>query len=139
MHLNSKNSSGKYDYPSSMSINVDPTQRAWIEIDGEAIKNNVRQIKSQLNPNCQFMAVVKADGYGHDAIVVSKFAILGGADQLGVATLQEGISLRSNGINVPILVLGNLHTKKDLLIYCTIVKAVIFDNILVLNPSKVLA
>ena len=114
MHLNSKDSSRKYDSPSSMTINVDPTQRAWIEIDGEAIKNNVRQIKSKLNPNCQFMAVVKADGYGHDAIVVSKFAILGGADQLGVATLQEGISLRSNGINIPILVLGNIYTEKDL-------------------------
>ena len=62
------------------------------------------------------MAVVKADGYGHDAKVVSENAIKGGASQLGVATLQEGIKLRSFGINAPILVLGNLYTKKDLLI-----------------------
>ena len=36
------------------------------------------------------MAVVKADGYGHDAKVVSEYAIRGGASQLGVATLKEG-------------------------------------------------
>ena len=53
------------------------------------------------------MAVVKADGYGHDARVVSEYAIKGGASQLCVATLNEGIKLRSFGINKPILVLGN--------------------------------
>ena len=62
------------------------------------------------------MAVVKADGYGHDSKVVSEYAIKGGASQLGVATLKEGIKLRSSGIKKPILVLGNLYTKKDLII-----------------------
>jgi len=38
------------------------------------------------------MAVVKADGYGHDAEVVAKYAIKGGASQLGVATLNEALS-----------------------------------------------
>ena len=95
---------------------IDPKQRAWIEVNGEAIEKNVRQLRSKLSKNCQFMAVVKADGYGHDAIVVSEYAIKGGASQLGVATLQEGIRLRSFGIKQPILILGNLYTKKDLLI-----------------------
>ncbi len=95
---------------------VDPTQRAWIEVSGKAIEANVRQLRSKLKNNCQFMAVVKADGYGHDAKVVSENAIKGGASQLGVATLKEGIKLRTYGINVPILVLGNLYTKKDLLL-----------------------
>ena len=62
------------------------------------------------------MAVVKADGYGHDAKFVSQNAIKGGADKLGVATLQEGLNLRSEGIKEPILVLGNIYTRKDLLI-----------------------
>ena len=62
------------------------------------------------------MAVVKADGYGHDSKVVSEYAIKGGASQLGVATLKEGIKLRSSGVKKPILVLGNLYTKKDLII-----------------------
>ncbi len=95
---------------------IDPKQRAWIEVNGEAIEKNVRQLRSKLSKNCQFMAVVKADGYGHDSKVVSEYAIKGGASQLGVATLKEGIKLRSSGVNKPILVLGNLFTKKDLII-----------------------
>ena len=58
---------------------IDLTQRAWIEVKGEAIETNVRQLRSQLSKNCQFMAVVKADGYGHDAKLVSEHAIEGGA------------------------------------------------------------
>ncbi len=94
---------------------IDPTQRAWIEVSGKAIESNVRQLKSKLKNSCEFMAVVKADGYGHDAKVVSENAIKGGASQLGVATLKEGIKLRSFGINVPILILSNIYAKKDLL------------------------
>ena len=93
---------------------IDLKQRAWIEVKGKAIETNVRQLKSKLSKNCQFMAVVKADGYGHDAKVVSEYAIKGGASELGVATLKEGIKLRSFGVKKPILILGNLYTKRDL-------------------------
>jgi len=96
-------------------VSLDQTQRAWIEVSGKSIEHNVREIKSLLRNGCQFMAVVKADGYGHDAKFVSQNAIKGGADKLGVATLQEGVYLRSEGIKEPILVLGNLYTRKDLL------------------------
>ena len=102
-------------YP-NFDRDTDQKQRAWIEVNGEAIEKNVRQLRSKLSKNCQFMAVVKADGYGHDSKVVSEYAIKGGASQLGVATLKEGIKLRSSGVNKPILVLGNLYTKKDLII-----------------------
>jgi len=95
---------------------IDLKQRAWIEVKGKAIEKNVRQLRSKLSKNCQFMAVVKADGYGHDAKVVSEYAIKGGASELGVATLKEGIKLRSFGVKKPILILGNLYTKKDLII-----------------------
>ena len=94
---------------------IDLKQRAWIEVKGIAIETNVRQLKSKLSKNCQFMAVVKADGYGHDAKLVSDYAIKGGASQLGVATLKEGIKLRSYGLKKPILILGNLYTKSDLI------------------------
>ena len=95
---------------------IDLKQRAWIEVKGKTIETNVRQLRSKLSNNCQFMAVVKADGYGHDAKLVSKYAIKGGASQLGVATLNEGIKLRSSGVKKPILILGNLYTKRDLII-----------------------
>ncbi len=95
---------------------IDLKQRAWIEVKGKAIETNVRQLRSKLSKNCQFMAVVKADGYGHDAKLVSEYAIKGGASQLGVATLNEGIKLRSSGVKKPILILGNLYRKRDLII-----------------------
>ena len=95
---------------------IDLKQRAWIEVKGKAIETNVKQLRSKLSKNCQFMAVVKADGYGHDAELVSQYAIKGGASQLGVATLNEGIKLRSSGVKKPILILGNLYTKRDLII-----------------------
>ena len=70
-------------YP-TFGHNIDPKQRAWIEVNGKAIETNVRQLRSKLSKNCQFMAVVKADGYGHDAKVVSENAIKGGATHLSL-------------------------------------------------------
>ncbi len=116
MQTRQSNHGLNFDKYSNFEQDIDPKQRAWIEINGKALEKNVRQLKSKLNKDCQFMAVVKADGYGHDAKVVSKFAIKGGASQLGVATLKEGIKLRSAGVKKPILILGNIYTKRDLII-----------------------
>ena len=54
---------------------IDLKQRAWIEVKGKAIETNIRHLRTKLSKNCQFMAVVKADGYGHDAKLVSEYAI----------------------------------------------------------------
>ena len=88
---------------------IDLKQRAWIEVRGKALEANVKQLKSKLSKKCQFMAVVKADGYGHDAKVVSDYAIKGGASELGVATLNEGIKLRSSGVRLPFCTLHLRH------------------------------
>ena len=116
MQIRQTNQRFNFDKYPNFDRNIDPKQRAWIEVNGEAIEKNVRQLRSKLSKSCQFMAVVKADGYGHDAKVVSEYAIKGGASELGVATLKEGIKLRSFGVKKPILILGNLYTKRDLII-----------------------
>ena len=116
MQFRQKNQELNFDQYPTFEKDIDPKQRAWIEVKGKALETNVRQLRSKLGKNCQFMAVVKADGYGHDAKVVSEFAIKGGASQLGVATLKEGIRLRSYGVKKPILILGNLYKKRDLII-----------------------
>ena len=116
MQIRQTNQGLNLDKYKTFEKDIDPKQRAWIEVRGKVLEANVRQLKSKLGKSCQFMAVVKADGYGHDAKVVSEFAIKGGASQLGVATLKEGIKLRSFGVKKPILILGNLYTKKDLII-----------------------
>jgi len=116
MQISQTNQRFNFDKYPNFDRDLDPKQRAWIEVNGEAIEKNVRKLKSMLSKSCQFMAVVKADGYGHDSKVVSEYAIKGGASQLGVATLKEGIKLRSFGVKKPILILGNLYTKRDLII-----------------------
>jgi len=116
MQIRQINQGFNFDQYPTFKQDIDPKQRAWIEVKGKALETNVRQLRTKLSKNCQFMAVVKADGYGHDAKLVSDYAIKGGASQLGVATLKEGIKLRSLGVKKPILILGNLYTKRDLII-----------------------
>ena len=93
---------------------IDPRQRAWVEVSPQAIKENTQAIKGLLHESCDLMAVVKADGYGHGSETVAHAALSGGATSLGVATLQEGIDLRKEGIHCPILILGNLINTEDL-------------------------
>lgn len=88
--------------------------RAWVEIDLDALRYNVRQLKGLLAPSTQLMAVVKADAYGHGAIRVAQTALQEGATWLAIATLGEGIELREAGIMAPILVLGAVNTPQEI-------------------------
>ncbi|MCD6165878.1 alanine racemase [bacterium] len=75
------------------------------EINLSAIEFNLQQIKDKVAP-AKIMAVVKANAYGHGALEVSRKALETGASYLGVALLEEGVKLRSQGIRAPILVFG---------------------------------
>ncbi|QSJ15411.1 alanine racemase [Nostoc sp. UHCC 0702] len=115
------------------------SQRAWVEIDLEALSHNVKQLVQFLSPRTQLMAVVKADAYGHGAVTVAQTALQSGASWLGVATVPEGIQLREAGINAPILILGATHTLEQIHAIaqwklqptlCSPKQALIFSNIL---------
>jgi len=80
----------------------------WAEVDISAIKKNVALIKERLASGTLFMAVVKANGYGHGDTEVSKAALDAGADRLGVALVEEGTKLREAGIGCPIQILGEI-------------------------------
>lgn len=86
----------------------DPGYRrpAWLEVDLGAVASNVAALRALLPPGVAFMAVVKADGYGHGVLEVSRTAVAAGADRLGVALLEEGELLRERGLDVPIQILG---------------------------------
>ncbi|MBW3042747.1 alanine racemase [Prochlorococcus marinus] len=103
-----------FDETSKSVIKPDPCSRAWVEVDSKAIENNARVLKNYIGKDCLLMAVVKADGYGHGAETVAKAALNGGADTLGVATLEEGIQLRNAGLTCQILILGNLINSEEL-------------------------
>ena len=75
--------------------------RASAEISLLAIADNLKLIKSKTN--AQVLAVVKAEAYGHGLIQVGKAAENVGADWLGTALLEEGITLRNSGIKIPII------------------------------------
>ena len=80
---------------------------AWAEISASAIAHNVRALKSVMG-TASFCAVVKANGYGHGALLAAKAALDGGADSLAVAIVDEGIELRSAGVSTAILLLAEI-------------------------------
>jgi alanine racemase len=82
--------------------------RAWIEVDHEALANNLAVLRRLAGEECSVIAVVKANAYGHGAIEVSRTLLDHGAERLAVATLGEGLQLRDAGIGAPILVLWAL-------------------------------
>lgn len=90
-------------------------QRAWIEIDLNALAHNVKEIKALLSPQTALMAVVKADAYGHGAEIVAKTVLEHGADWLAVATIAEGIELRQAGIDCEILILGAVNSPEEII------------------------
>jgi alanine racemase len=81
-------------------------QPAWVEVDLEAVRHNVRTVRGVLRRGAQLMAVVKADGYGHGAVPVARAAVQAGAAWLGVARPEEAVELRRAGLDVPVLVFG---------------------------------
>ncbi|MCG9967633.1 alanine racemase [Pelotomaculum terephthalicicum JT] len=78
----------------------------WAEIDLDAIANNVREIRRVTKSTAKVLAVVKANGYGHGAVEVSRVALANGASWLGVARISEGVALRKAGLEAPVLVLS---------------------------------
>jgi len=75
----------------------------WVEVDLDAIRHNVAALKPV---GVELMAIVKANAYGHGDAAVARAAIEAGASWLGVALVEEGVTLRAAGIDAPILVLS---------------------------------
>lgn len=85
--------------------------RVQANVDLNAIRHNILQIKSRLNKETKLMVIVKADAYGHGAVPVAKALDEDGIDAYGVAIIEEAVELREAGIEKPILVLG--YTPKE--------------------------
>lgn len=77
----------------------------WVEVDLEAIKENIRYFLDR--SKAQVMAIVKANAYGHGAIPVARAALEAGAAWCGVARVNEALELRQAGLGCPILLLGH--------------------------------
>ncbi len=79
---------------------------SWVEINLEAAAHNVKEICKTIPMGQKLLAVVKADAYGHGAVMLAPTLLASGVDMLGVASIDEGVDLRNAKINCEILVLG---------------------------------
>ena len=80
----------------------------WIEVDLDAIAQNVRALQAAAQPREGVTAVVKAQAYGLGATGVARAAVEAGARGAAVARVSEGRLLRDAGFAEPILLLGGL-------------------------------
>ena len=90
----------------------DKRARAWVEVDRGALAHNVRFLQSCLQESCELMPAVKANAYGHGALLVAKELNLLGVRAFCVASAPEGAALRKGGIRGDILVLGYTHSSQ---------------------------
>lgn len=91
-------------------MNILPTQkRTWAEIDVDAIRNNFRAIKERVG-DVKVCCTIKANGYGHGAVTLSKIYEEEGANFFAVSNIEEALQLRNAGTKLPIIILGYTDT-----------------------------
>lgn len=91
------------DHPTIRSASV--VRPTHVEVRLARITANLEAIRKHVAP-ARIMPILKANAYGHGLVPVARHLVGLGVDYLGVAMLEEGILLREQGIETPILVLG---------------------------------
>ncbi len=81
-------------------------ERVLAIVDLDAIAYNIRNIRKRTAEGTGIIGIIKADAYGHGSVETAKVLLDNGADWLAVAVVDEGLNLRKNGIDAPILLLG---------------------------------
>lgn len=108
--------------------------RAYVDLT--KLEENIKSILQLMRSNrshADYMAVVKADGYGHGAVEVSRCATSLGVKWLGVAIPEEGMELRLAGIKEAILILGPIDTSEaELVVEYDLIPTVFSKDILLL-------
>lgn len=81
--------------------------RVYAQINLDAVLYNMQQMKNNISPNTKMMGIIKADGYGHGAVMIGKeLERLDYVFGYGVASAEEAVILREAGLKKPILILG---------------------------------
>lgn len=94
-----------------MTYQLNNNRAAHVTVSREAIKHNLQRVR-ELVPDASVMAVIKADGYGHDMTVVANALV--DADEFAVTCLDDVARLRSQGIDKPITMLSSRFNSSDL-------------------------
>lgn len=82
----------------------------WAEVDLTKYEANLRKVRGMVGPDVKILGILKANAYGHGAVALGQFAEEKQLCQFfGVASVEEGLELRSAGLKTPILVLGSIY------------------------------
>ena len=90
------------------AMNDTARNRAWVEVDLEALRDNLRTLQRFAGPNAGVLVMVKADAYGLGAARVVRALEASQPFAWGVATVEEGVTLRTGGVTRDIYVFGPL-------------------------------
>lgn len=91
--------------------------RAWIETDLNALRHNAEVLSGAMPEGCELMAVLKANAYGHGAVLCARELERAGVRAFAVASAGEGAELRRAGLAGEILVLGYTHPSNFEMLY----------------------
>lgn len=95
-----------FQFENIVALLEEKTHETVLEINLNAISHNLNFFKSKLKPTTKMMVMVKAFGYGSGGFEIAKLLEHHKVDYLGVAFADEGISLKTAGIKLPIMVLN---------------------------------
>lgn len=104
-------------------------KRSWVEIDFHKLYNNLQIYMTNMSDDCNIMAVVKADAYGHGDAEIAKFLFNHGVAFFAVSNIDEAIHIRCAGVGGQILVLGYTPVKRaEDLIRFNIIQALLSEE-----------
>ena len=101
-----------------------------------ALAHNLSCITRYLSPDCEILAIVKANAYGHGAVETAQALVRQGIGRFAVASLDEGIALRHAGINASIVVLGALFEQQIADLVANTLTPVISDGRILSSLTK---
>lgn len=111
----------------------------WIEINLENLAFNFQSVKKFVGNTVEYMAVVKADAYGHGAVQCAKKLEAENIDWLAVVLPEEGLELRKSGIKTPILCLGSFWNGQEWLLLENNITPVIYQKEVAENFNRAAA
>ncbi|MFN8634637.1 MAG: alanine racemase [Chloroflexota bacterium] len=101
----------------------------WLDVDLDAVADNVRGIAKLVGTDTRICAVVKAEAYGLGAVEVARAAIAAGAERLAVARVDEAVRLRQRGIRAPILLItGFVPAEASAIVHYGLIPTVIHKD-----------
>ena len=103
------------------------TRPTFAQIDLANLRYNFRSARRFIGHDVRYMAIVKANAYGHGAVECAQALASEGIDWFGVALVEEAIELRESGVETPILCLGGLITGQESLMLDHNVTPVVFN------------